>query len=376
MARDVSDDTKQTVGEILKRLRQENLWSQVDLARRIRTTPVSVGRWENNITRPSLHFQQQLCELFAKSPAELGFLAQPEPDQGEDSPYTNQPQQGESAQRVSGSLPSLIRVFPSQRQRTLLPRPGVVWRRKRLLMVLICLTFFLPLSTFFWFVRQFPPASATYSPSCQTPFPFESGAVIYAQVMCRPPLRSSALDQQDGLRWDENDRCRFQQGTYRVLLPATEDVAECFAHTGSFGPNFALQVDMTILKGYSGGLVFRAKGPSSNWDEIISRVSIDIWGQYSFFLAGNNAPCHLSKGSTDPNYCYSPAFTITYGPGASNTMTIIALGSQVFLYVNGFFLDHVRVPDSFPLTGFLGVFANGSGNGADVAFRHLQIWSI
>jgi hypothetical protein len=57
-------------------------------------------------------------------------------------------------------------------------------------------------------------------------------------------------------------------------------------------------------------------------------------------------------------------------------MTVIALGSLVYLYVNGLFLDQARAPASSPLTGFFGVFANGSRVTADVAFRHLQLWNI
>jgi hypothetical protein len=232
------------------------------------------------------------------------------------------------------------------------------------------------LSTLFWSVRQLTLSSPAHLPSCQAPSSHESAAAIYAQVMCKHARHSSVLDQQDGLHWDENDQCSFRQGAYHVLLPATAYVAECFAHATSFGPNFALQVDITVLNGYSGGLVFRAEGPSSNWDVITSRVPIDIWGQYNFDLASTNVPCHLSKDPIAPNYCYSPHGTITYGTGVTNTMTVIALGSLVYFYANGFFIDQAQAPASSPLTGFLGVFANGSRVTADVAFRHLQIWNI
>ena len=57
-------------------------------------------------------------------------------------------------------------------------------------------------------------------------------------------------------------------------------------------------------------------------------------------------------------------------------MTVIALGSLIYVYVNGFFIDQAKAPATSPLTGFLGVFANGSKATADVAFRHLHIWNI
>lgn len=383
MARDVSDDTKQTIGEILKHLRKEKLWSQAELASRIGTTSVSVGRWENNITRPNLHFQQQLCEIFAKSPEELGFLSQPEPEHEESSERNDQKQETEPGpqaqatlhERAYNEIPLLAPVSPPPLQRVLLSSNPALWQRRSFRVVITCLSLFLLLGSLF-FYKQHTPSSTPHTPSCQTPSSHESATAIYAQVMCHHAVLTSALDQQDGLQWDENGQCSFRQGAYHVLLPGTAYVTECFAHATSFGPNFALQVGITIIKGYSGGLVFRAEGPSSNWDVIISRVPIDIWGQYNFFLAGNNAPCHLSKDPIAPAYCYSPHGTITYGTGVTNTMTVIALGSLVYLYVNGFFIDQTQAPASSPLTGFLGVFANGSRTTADVAFRHLQVWNI
>lgn len=382
MAHDVLDDTKKTIGETIKQLRQEKLWTQAELAGRIETTTISVGRWEKNITRPGLHFQQKLCEIFGKSPEELGFL--PKSEHREGSERNGQPQETEPGQpeqealheRVTSSLPLLVSVPPVPPSRVLMPRHTVVRRRRILLLVMICLSLFLLLSTLFWYARQNMLASTSHPPSCQTPSSHESAVAIYAQVMCHHALLTSALDRQDDLQWDENEQCRFQQGAYHVLLPTTAYVTECFAHAGPFGPNFALQVDITILKGYSGGLVFRAEGPSSNWDVITSRIPIDIWGQYNFDLASTSAPCHLSKDPIAPAYCYSPHGTITYGTGVTNTMMVIALGPQVYVYVNGFFIDQAQAPAASPLTGFVGVFANGSKATADIAFRHLQIWSI
>jgi hypothetical protein len=343
-----------------------------------------VGRWENNITRPNLHFQQQLCEIFARSPEDLGFVPQAEPEHREGSACTDQHQQAEPGQRTRTTLheraPSSLSlpapVPPTPLQGGLIPRYNVVRQRRRLLVVLTCLSLFFLLSTLFWSVRQLTLSSPTHLPFCQAPSSHESAAAIYAQVMCKHAQRSSALDRQDGLHWDENDQCSFQQGAYHVLLPTTAYVAECFAHATSFGPNFALQVDITVLKGYSGGLVFHAEGPSSNWDVVTSRIPIDIWGTYNFYLASTNVPCHLSKDTSDPNYCHSPHGTITYGTGVTNTMTVIALDSLIYFYANGFFIDQAQAPASSPLTGFLGVFANGSRVTADVAFRHLQIWNI
>src|SRR4051812_48110317 len=198
VARDVSNDTKQTIGEILKHLRQEKLWSQAELASRIGTTPVSVGRWENNITRPNLHFQQQLCEIFARSPEELGFLSQPEVEHEESSEKNDQKQETEPGTReqatihehTHGSFPLLVPAHPSPLQRALMPRKTVLRQRKRFLVVMACLGLFLLLGSLFLYrqnmLSSIPRLLSSQSPSprsssCQTPSSHESATAIYSQ---------------------------------------------------------------------------------------------------------------------------------------------------------------------------------------------------
>jgi transcriptional regulator with XRE-family HTH domain len=386
VARKVLDDTKKTIGETIKQLRKENLWTQEELASRIKTTTISVGRWEKNLTRPSLHFQQKLCEIFGKSPEELGFLPQSEPEHGEGSQSNDLHQEMEPGQRVSATThepatnsASLLAPVPPPPplQHTLIPRNIVLWQHRRFLLVMVSLNLLLFLLSGVFFSRQSTLSSTSPRSSCQTPSSYESATAIYAQVMCHHALFTSALDQQDGLQWDENKQCRFQQGSYHVLLPTTAYVTECFAHVSPFGPNFAFQADLTVLNGFSGGLVFRAATFSPNWEVVnTSRTLIDIWGQYNFYLAGANAACHLSKNSMDPYYCHPSNGPIIYGLEVTNTMMVIALGSQVYFYVNGHFIDQAQTPASSPLTGFLGVFANGYRSTADVSFRHIKVWKI
>jgi tetratricopeptide (TPR) repeat protein/transcriptional regulator with XRE-family HTH domain len=55
----------------------EKSWSQQELANQIGTTSVNISRWENNATSPSPYFRQRLCDVFGKTPAELGLLPSP-----------------------------------------------------------------------------------------------------------------------------------------------------------------------------------------------------------------------------------------------------------------------------------------------------------
>src|SRR6266849_7126398 len=59
------------------RLRQERElrgWTQSEVAERIGSTRINVGRWENGLTVPSPYYRQKLGELFGKSISELGFI--------------------------------------------------------------------------------------------------------------------------------------------------------------------------------------------------------------------------------------------------------------------------------------------------------------
>ncbi|MGH2497347.1 MAG: tetratricopeptide repeat protein [Ktedonobacteraceae bacterium] len=59
------------------RLRQERElrgWTQSEVAERIGSTRINVGRWEKGETVPGPYYRQKLAELFGKSIAELGFI--------------------------------------------------------------------------------------------------------------------------------------------------------------------------------------------------------------------------------------------------------------------------------------------------------------
>jgi tetratricopeptide (TPR) repeat protein/transcriptional regulator with XRE-family HTH domain len=72
---------KNLTGPITSRLRQEREqrgWTQSEVAERIGSTRINVGRWENGITVPGPYYRQKLGELFGKSIAELGLLSENE----------------------------------------------------------------------------------------------------------------------------------------------------------------------------------------------------------------------------------------------------------------------------------------------------------
>ncbi len=74
----------------LKYERELRGWSQAKVAEEIGTGNINVSRWERGTTFPSPYFREKLCELFEKSPAELGLVERPA-DVAEMSPASASP---------------------------------------------------------------------------------------------------------------------------------------------------------------------------------------------------------------------------------------------------------------------------------------------
>ncbi len=60
----------------LRELRKQRGWTQAELAEALGVTDLTVRRWELGQTTPSVYHVKKLCDLFGKSPEELGLLQQ------------------------------------------------------------------------------------------------------------------------------------------------------------------------------------------------------------------------------------------------------------------------------------------------------------
>ena len=72
----MTDDAgvKPTPNKRLQNERKRRCWTQEELADKVGTTPLNISRWERGLTVPGPHFRRQLCEIFEKTPQELGFV--------------------------------------------------------------------------------------------------------------------------------------------------------------------------------------------------------------------------------------------------------------------------------------------------------------
>lgn len=75
----------------LRAQREQRHWTQTELARMLGTTYLSVCRWENGTTSPSLYYRKQLCELFGMNPQDLGLVPSSPDEETQDKSLTSSP---------------------------------------------------------------------------------------------------------------------------------------------------------------------------------------------------------------------------------------------------------------------------------------------
>ena len=187
---------------------------------------------------------------------------------------------------------------------------------------------------------------------------------IYSQATSgRPTLYDPMTGPNVNTWWDQRARCNYVGGVgvYHVTAPQQQLGTVCDDQASNFS-NFAFQVKITILKGDMGGVVFR----STHENLQMYKFLIGTDGTYFLNASPFKGMCKtLASG-------YSSA--ITNGLPQSNTLTVIARGSSIYLYINRQFV--VQVKDSTATSGMIGLFADNETNATDVIFRDVKVWHL
>jgi len=124
---------------------------------------------------------------------------------------------------------------------------------------------------------------------------------IFNQETSGNPVLNDSLNQQDNNNWEVDSKaggggCAFTNGAYHVSTLLTGFFSSCYVHSQIFS-NFVFQVQMTVLKGDRGGIIFRADPTNTKF--YFFRVGQD--GSYDLYLyvdtSGSNAQL-LAQGSS------------------------------------------------------------------------------
>jgi eukaryotic-like serine/threonine-protein kinase len=188
-----------------------------------------------------------------------------------------------------------------------------------------------------------------------------------------PAYRTLALDDplsdnSHGYRWDENNTdkygtCAFTQGAYHVDATLEGGTKNCASSSSNYS-DFAYEVQMTIVKGDEGGILFRLDGNGNSY-----LFSIDQNGSYLLWFYFNCPnSCNLSglRSGSSP--------FINTGLNKPNLVAVVAKGSTIDLYVNNHKIDDVS--DSTYSQGQFGVFATDvNGPPSEVVFRDAKVWT-
>lgn len=171
---------------------------------------------------------------------------------------------------------------------------------------------------------------------------------------------NESLNKNSNSRWDEaSGSCTFAPDGYHVTTPAQASAPQvCIAHNHDYG-DMTFEANMKILKGNTGGMLFRSSGSASYYFRIGQN------GTYALLAcAGSGTSCNTTLTSGFSSF-------INTGLNQSNTIAVVAKGNSIELYVNGEPVNSVN--NGLSLHGQVGVIADA---GNEVMFSNVRVWTV
>src|SRR5262249_50188899 len=139
---------------------------------------------------------------------------------------------------------------------------------------------------------------------------------------------------------------------YHIVTTAQAHRSWCTANATNFS-NFVYEVRMTILKGDSGGLIFRADARNSKFYEF----SINRNGSFDFSI-------HTAGTSTIEATGQIPSFH--QGTNQSNLIAVEAQNNEITLFLNYYYITDLT--DYHFSQGQIGIVAGTNNNTTEVVF--------
>ena len=271
----------------------------------------------------------------------------------------------------SGSGPAkasnaMLTQRPALPRRPSAPPKKGAGRRNTLLAVLALLLVASVGGGFLFYVSHLRPRTV----AIQHPTLPSSPPVLFKEVTGRKPVLYDLLTNSSTSSWptsstqNSDGQCVFETDGYHVIDTRQQSFYYCMS-TGSYYANFAFQVQVTIVSGDGASLIFRGSEEQNQF----YRFRIDQYGNYSLLLSNDptrkEAPQALREGSSQD---------INQGTGQMNVLTVIASGSDIYLYINSHFLVHER--DSTLSVGEIGLAASDYSKSTDVLFYQAEVWPL
>ncbi len=194
---------------------------------------------------------------------------------------------------------------------------------------------------------------------------------VYTQATSGSPTINDPLKTPDHYGWNRtNDSfggCDFVDGAYHSRAQIG-DFYHCPARATNFS-DLACQVEMTIISGKSGGIIFRAQ-TNAAFSAYYFFVHTD--GTYNLLKITDSSMKGQSPIPTPLRSGSSPA--IHTGLNQMNVLAVVTHGSTFSLYVNKQFVNTAS-DDSYK-SGEIGVVTASSDTGTEAVFRNAQVWQL
>src|SRR5579859_6769549 len=196
-----------------------------------------------------------------------------------------------------------------------------------------------------------------------------SPQALFKEVTGRKPVLNDLLTNSSTSSWptltdNADGQCTFEANGYHVTDTRQQTFYYCMS-TGSYYANFAFQVRVTIVSGDGASLIFRGSAEQNKF----YRFRIDQYGDYGLLLSNDptvsEAPQPLRAGSSQ---------AINQGTGQMNVLTVIAIDSDIYLYINSHFIVHEK--DSTLSAGEIGLAASDYSKSTNVLFYQAEVWPL
>lgn len=255
-------------------------------------------------------------------------------------------------------------------------RNGLSRGRAILLIILLLLVVGGSVGTFFYITEtnRIATSNANATATAQTMATVAANATATALVIAANPNPyppgSGTLALYDRLHndssssgWDKGtNTCAFITGAYHVIATNTTHLEHCFAEASNFS-NFVYEVQMTIIKGDVGGMIFRADSANNTYYSFFVAQN----GYYSLYTCGQPCKSLVSR--------FSPS--INQGLNKTNLLAVVAMGTTITLYANH--QELARVTDSTYNLGQIGLIASpgpNTSNPTEVVYSNARVWSL
>lgn len=199
-----------------------------------------------------------------------------------------------------------------------------------------------------------PPATRVIPTATGNPYPPTTGMLAFADPLSQP------------FRWDAysvdaaGGPSVFIDGAYHISQPKSQSPYFTLSVVQPFS-NFAFEVEVVIIHGDRGGIIFRCDDTDTKY------YLFQVWasGYYSLYVQIDNTNFKTLASDASP--------AITIGLNQTNLLAVVANGSTLDLYVNHTKLGSVT--DSTYTSGYIGLQVESETNPTEVAFKNAKLWT-